>query len=426
MKKRIRIIAIILTVVLLLDPVYAQQLSRKELELQRKKTEEQIALTKKILKETKNKKQQNLREIKTIARLIESREQLLQTINQEIDLVNKDVDVKNTELVGLDLELYKERKNLAKAIVQSYKNKKIYNNALYLFSARNFNQFVLRLKFTRYLSEAQEKYLFRIEKKKNEINVKINELEDLKKSKEVLARNKSIEVKELEGDKNKKSVAVKALDGKEADLKAQLDKQKKARENLNAQINAIIAQELRKAREKSAKTAANNTKKGSGSTNKGKTPEIKDKNTPDVTPEVKLLSDNFESNKGKLPWPVANGFISERFGTHAHEKLDHITVQNNGIDIQTSDGAKARCIHKGTVTAIITIPGIGKAVIVNHGEYFTVYSKLREVSVSQGQSLTLKQEIGTIMEGEDGATEIHLEIWYNQEKQNPESWLARK
>ena len=137
------------------------------------------------------------------------------------------------------------------------------------------------------------------------------------------------------------------------------------------------------------------------------------------------MSDNFSANKGRLPWPVEKGFISERFGSHAHEKLDQVTVQNNGIDIQASSGSNARCIHKGTVTAIINIPGMGKAVIVNHGEYYTVYSKLKDVSVGQGQTVALKQIIGSIAEDEDGATEIHFEIWLNQDKQNPELWLAR-
>lgn len=409
-----------LLMLLAYHPVYPQ--SRKELEKQRKQTEEQIALTKKILRETKNKKQQNLREVKTIARLIETREQLLETIGREIVYVNQDVQQKNDELVKLDLELYKERKNYAAAIVQSYKNKKVYNKATYYLTAKSFNQFVLRLRFTKYLSEAQEKFLGRIEKKKNEINEKIEELQGLKKSKEILAKNKEIEVKELVGDKSKKTLAIKALDGKESELKQKLEKQKRAKENLNAQINAIIAQEIKKAKEKSA--AKKPAQKGG--TKKGGTTPKAEPQTPSVTPEVKQLSDNFAANKGKLPWPVVSGFISERFGNHAHEKLDQVTIQNNGLDIQTTDGAKARCIHKGTVTAVITIPGIGKAVIVNHGEYYTVYSKLKEVYVSQGETVALKQDIGSIMEDEDGATEIHLEIWFNQEKQNPELWLAKK
>ena len=399
--------------------------TKKDLEKQRKKTEEEIALTKKILKETKNKKQQSIREIVTISRLIEKREELINTINAEIVYVNKDVEGKKNDIEILNNQIDLEKKNYAKAIVQSFKSKKVYNNSLYLFAAKSFNQLFLRFRFSAYLNAAQEKFLFRINEKRNELENILQELLGLKVSKEKLANNKKSEVKELEIDKNEKNKVVVALTGKESELKKNLEKQKKAKENLNAQINAIIAKEIAAARKKAndqKSTTGNNTGKNS---DKNGTQSKTDHNTPSVTPEVKQLSDNFAANKGRLPWPVEKGFISERFGSHAHEKLDQVTVQNNGIDIQASRGSNARCIHKGTVTAIINIPGMGKAVIVNHGEYYTVYSKLKDVSVSQGQTVSLKQVIGSIAEDEDGATEIHFEIWFNQDKQNPELWLAR-
>jgi len=395
--------------------------TRKELEKQRRKTEEEIAVTKKILKETKAKKQESIRAITTIARLIEKREELIQTINQEIVYVNNDVDKKKNDIESLNIQINEEKKNYANALVQAYKNKKVYNHSLYFFAAQSFNQLVQRMKFNSYLNAAQEKFLFRIHQKREQLELALDELLGLKTAKEALAKNKQNEVKELEQDKSAKNKVVVALTGKEAELKRNLEKQKKAKENLNAQINAIIAREIAAERKKAqeqqkTQTNTNNTKSD---------PKKTSTQTPSVTPEVKSLSDNFAANKGKLPWPVEKGFISERFGTHAHEKLDQITVQNNGIDIQASAGAKARCIHKGTVTAVISIPGMGKAVIINHGEYYTVYSKLKDVTVGQGQSVAFKQTIGSIGEDDDGATEIHLEIWYNQDKQNPEAWLAK-
>lgn len=422
MKRLNKPIALILACVVLFVQAPAQA-TRKELEKQRKQTEEQIALTKKILKETKSKKQQSLKEITTLTRLIEAREALLNTINTEIEFVGRDVEQKKDQVDSLNSQIDQEKKNYARAIVQSYKNKKVYNNALYLFAAKSFNQWVLRYRFSKYLSEAQQKYLIRINNNKLMLEGRLKELIGLKQSKEILAKNKELEKRELETDKKEKNKVVVALTGKEAELKAKLEKQKKAKENLNAQINAIIAKEMQKAREQQAKKVAKSSgQKSEGTAKTGKT----ESKTPSITPEVKQLSDNFASNKGKLPWPVEKGFISERFGTHAHEKLDQVTIQNNGVDIQTNAGSTARCIHKGTVTAIIFIPGMGNAVIVNHGEYFTVYSKLKDVSVAQGQSLSLKQTIGTIAEDEDGSTEIHFELWYNQDKQNPEIWLARK
>jgi septal ring factor EnvC (AmiA/AmiB activator) len=395
--------------------------TRKELEKQRRKTEEDIAITKKILKETKAKKQESIRAITTIARLIEKREELIQTINQEIVYVNNDVDKKKNDIESLNIQINEEKKNYANALVQAYKNKKVYNHSLYFFAAQSFNQLVQRMKFNSYLNAAQEKFLFRIHQKREQLELALDELLGLKTAKEALAKNKQNEVKELEQDKSAKNKVVVALTGKEAELKRNLEKQKKAKENLNAQINAIIAREIAAERKK-----AQEQQKTQANTNNPKSdPKKPSTQTPSVTPEVKSLSDNFAANKGKLPWPVEKGFISERFGTHAHEKLDQITVQNNGIDIQASAGAKARCIHKGTVTAVISIPGMGKAVIINHGEYYTVYSKLKDVSVGQGQSVAFKQTIGNIGEDDDGATEIHLEIWYNQDKQNPEAWLAK-
>lgn len=395
--------------------------TRKELEKQRRKTEEEIAVTKKILKETKAKKQESIRAITTIARLIEKREELIQTINQEIVYVNNDVDKKKNDIESLNIQINEEKKNYANALVQAYKNKKVYNHSLYFFAAQSFNQLVQRMKFNSYLNAAQEKFLFRIHQKREQLELALDELLGLKTAKEALAKNKQNEVKELEQDKSAKNKVVVALTGKEAELKRNLEKQKKAKENLNAQINAIIAREIAAERKK-----AQEQQKTQTNTNNPKSdPKKTSTQTPSVTPEVKSLSDNFAANKGKLPWPVEKGFISERFGTHAHEKLDQITVQNNGIDIQASAGAKARCIHKGTVTAVISIPGMGKAVIINHGEYYTVYSKLKDVTVGQGQSVAFKQTIGSIGEDDDGATEIHLEIWYNQDKQNPEAWLAK-
>ena len=402
------------------------QTSRKDLEKQRKKTEEQIALTKKILKETTSKKAKNQNELKSIARLIETREELIGTINQELEFVNQEVDGKKDEVDSVNSQLAIEKQNYAKAIVLAYKNKRVYNNTLYLFAAKSFNQLFQRIRFIQYLSAAQTKFLAKINEKKIELETKLKELFGLKESKIVLAKDKESEVKELESDKVQKSKTIASLQGKETELQAELTKQKKAKENLNAQINGIIAKEIaeakRKAKEQAAKTAKINTTKPNEK--KPDKPTVVSKE-PTLTPEAKLVSDNFAASKGKLPWPVEKGFISEHFGTHAHAQLEQVMIQNNGVDIQTNAGSVARCVQKGTVAAIISIPGMGKIILVNHGEYFTVYSKLQSVTVSQGETLSIKQTIGTISQDEDGATEIHFEIWLNQDKQNPEAWLSK-
>ena len=178
----------LIALLLLSNLSYSQ--TRKELEKQRRKTEEEIAVTKKILKETKAKKQQSIREITTIARLIEKREELIQTINQEIVYVNNDVDKKKNDIESLNIQIDQEKQNYAKALVQAYKNKKVYNHALYFFAAQSFNQFVQRMKFNSYLNAAQEKFLFRIHQKREQLEFALDELLGLKTAKEALAKNK--------------------------------------------------------------------------------------------------------------------------------------------------------------------------------------------------------------------------------------------
>ena len=423
---------IIIILLLFISTYVLGQTSKADLEKQRKKTEEQINLTNKYLKETKSKKQMSLRELNSLSRLIENREELINNLNEEIQYVNSDVETKREELDSINLSINKEKENYAKSIVQSYKNRKVYNNALYIFASKSINQLVQRLRFVKYLSVAQEVFLRKIEEKKNQLTRVLNELQGLKESKETLANQKESEKTVLEKDKEEKNKTLTSLIGKEAELKVQLNKQKKAKEDLNRQINALIAKEIAEANKKAKAEAEKNkkttttAKTDSKTDSKSKTKTETKTAEPTLTPEAKLISDNFASNKGSLPWPVEKGFISEKFGTHVHDKLDQITVQNNGIDIQTNKSASARCVFKGTVAAIIEIPGMGTTILVSHGDYFTVYSKLKSTNVKQGDVLTSKQIIGTVGEEEDGISELHFEIWKNQEKQNPESWITKK
>ncbi len=427
MKKLIKISVFVSLLFVLQNNILAQ--SRKELEKKKKQTEEQIKLTQKILNETKSKKNKGLKEVTSISRLIEKREELIETINKEINYVATDIDGKLIEIDSVNEQYEQQKKNYSKAVLRNYKSKKVYNNSLYLFAAKSFNQLFQRMKFSKYLSKAQEKFLEKINDEKIALERKLSELKGLKVSKEYLASNKKEEVKKMEVDKEEKKKYVVSLTGKEEELKKNLEQQKKAKQNLNAQINAIISREIAEAKKKA--DIARQKKKAETKTNEPKTTKTNEKKPnsqkeTDVLPEVKLLSDNFVANKGKLPWPVESGFIADKFGTHAHEKLDQVMIQNNGIDIRTTSNANVRCVHKGTVSAIISIPGMGKAVLVNHGEYYTVYSKLKDIRVSQGEELSLKQVIGSVAEDDEGYSEVHFEVWYNQDKQNPEIWLIRK
>ncbi len=205
-------------------------------------------------------------------------------------------------------------------------------------------------------------------------------------------------------------------------MKQVLAQKQKTKQNLDRAIERLIAKEIEKARKKTTTTTAKTTTPKTGS--KTTTPK---KVEITLTPEAEKLSNSFISNKGALPWPVESGAISSSFGQHEHKDLKGVIINNNGVDILTKQNASARVLFNGVVSGIITLPGAGKAVIVRHGDFFTVYSNLETVSVSTGQNLSTKQSIGVVASSQEapGKGEIHLEIWRNSEKLNPQSWIAR-
>jgi murein hydrolase activator len=146
--------------------------------------------------------------------------------------------------------------------------------------------------------------------------------------------------------------------------------------------------------------------------------------TPTTTPETAELSKGFEENRGRLPWPVTNGVVIDPFGKHKHAVATKVEIDNNGIDIQTSQGAKARAVFEGNVTNVLTMAGIGQTIIVNHGKYFTVYSGLTNVTVKKGDNIATKQSIGTVGNNEDGVAVMNFQVWRGADKMNPSSWIS--
>ncbi len=140
--------------------------------------------------------------------------------------------------------------------------------------------------------------------------------------------------------------------------------------------------------------------------------------------EAKLAS-SFSALRGRMPFPVPSGFISDHFGVHKHPILKGVMINNNGIDIQTSPGSPVHSVYDGVVQSVVNIPGINMVVAIQHGDYFTVYSKLAGVSVSTGQRVKTGQRIGSVASDEDGTSEINFQVWKNTVRQNPEVWLRR-
>lgn len=221
-------------------------------------------------------------------------------------------------------------------------------------------------------------------------------------------------------EETKKNKAVEQLKKKEKDLQKEIAAKKKDVQKLNDQIQKIINEEIRKAAEEARKREQ--AAKAAGTATAAKTPKT---TTFDLTPEEKILSNDFANNKGKLPWPTERGVISGSFGEHEHPVVKGVMVVNHGIDILTTSGANARAVFNGTVTRVFSTPKGTKAIIIRHGDYLTVYSNLESVVVKENQKVTTKQNLGEIHTDEDNKTELQFQVWKGNVKMNPAVWVKQ-
>ena len=386
--------------------------SKSLLQNKKKKLQREIRYTNKLLAETKKTKKTSLSQLQQLNKKISSRQILIQTIEQEIEFLNDSIAAQVSTVDSLESNLTVLKTEYAEMIRKAYKNRSDYNKLMFLFSASNFNQAYKRLRYFQQYAKFRQEQAERIKQEQIEIDEQISLLEAIRKSNEGLLKAELNERNALSSEKSKKENVVSNLKGKEKELKSQLDKKRRAQKKVNAAIERIIAEEIRKAREAAAK--------------KGKST----KGFP-MTPEARELSKSFTTNKGKLPWPVSEGIIISKFGNNPHPTLANVTVENNGIDISTKKGNIGRSTFNGTISNIIIIPGQGKMVLVNHGEYFTLYSYFKEVFVSSGDILTTKQDIGVLMnESGEHTSNMHFEIWKAQGagkalKLNPISWIYK-
>lgn len=372
--------------------------SKAELEKKRIEKEKQIELTKKLLEETSEKQKETLGYLSTLNSQISNRLELIITIKKELKYLDESITDNEDIINSLEKDIENLKDEYAEMLRFAYKNRNTYNKLGFILSAKTFNQSFKRLKLLQSYTDYRKNQLSLIYETKASLEQKLGLLNDQKNSKLKLLKKQSEEKQKLESDKQKQAKISSVLAGKQDELKKQLAEQKKASDALKKQIAAIIEKEM-----------------------------AKKSNAYYLTPAAQKLSMNFASNRGKLPWPVDRGFISESYGKKEVEGLHNVYVINNGIKFKTVKGAQARSVFDGTVKNVINIPGSGKSVLINHGSYFTVYSNLDEVFVNPGDQVTTKQSIGTIRyNSKNASTELELQIWKLKEHQNPSYWLLSR
>jgi len=370
--------------------------TRSELEDQRKKTLDEITYVDNLLKNTEKQKSESINSLRILGKKVNLRESIISGMGQEIDLLNERIDINRLaiDMMESDLQILKE--DYSRAIINSYKLKKINPEIVYVLSARDFNQGYKRLKYLQQVSKFRRNESEIISQLKLEIESTKEKLEnDLGKISDL--RHREVQQKEiLQGEQQIKTKVVKNLGNKEKQLKKELEEKKIIANRIERAIGRIIEEE----RKKSIKN--------------------------ELTPEQKLIGDDFSMNKGRLPWPVEKGIITNHFGVHKHPVLKYVTENNFGIEITSSGRNSARSIFKGEVTAITAISGANMTVIIRHGNYYSVYTNLVNVKVKKGEKVDTKQIIGEVYQDPSANYNSTIKFMiFEKQYLDPELWIAK-
>lgn len=401
------------------------QNSKSELERKKKALQEEIRETNRLILETRNNKKSSLTQLKALNAKLASRMKLIGTIQGEINQLNTTI-TSNAQRIGeLNSDLGRLKETYARLVKRAYMNRNQRSALLLVFSAQSIQQAYKRLYYLKTYSTYRKKQAALLESTRNELDGKLVVLKKDLDIKQDLLGSEQQEKTELSKEKKEQEKALNELRKKEKTLKKELEKKEARKRKLDAEIRKVIEREIARERAAAAKSASKTTSTKPKAPTEAK--ESAPKPAPElrVTPETAALSGKFEANKGRLPWPVDKGVISETFGTHPHPVLKGISTYNNGIDIATSRSAQVKSIFEGEVMGVVAIPGAGSAIILKHGTYLSVYGNLATVNVSKGQKVKTGAVLGTAGENDEGQPEAHLEIWQGKTKLNPTAWIAR-
>lgn len=411
--------------------------SSADLKKQRERLNREIELLNKSLQKTSTNKNLSLKQVNALQAQIKLREKKISTINSEILLIEREIRKNQQEIKNLEEQLETLKKDYASMIRFAFRNKNGYNKLMFIFASSDFNQAFKRVKYLQQFSDSRKKQAEEIKETQASLKAKIAELNKNRKQKEMLLGDQKKEKATLSEQKSEKDKVFSNFASQEKEFKSQIQQKKEEAQRLTRAIQAAIKREIEEARrrEEAARKAAEAKAKAEaekaaaeGKTpppvaNEPKAPAKTEANLLTATPEAAKLSSDFSSNRGKLPWPVASGTITQGFGQQTYGR--NVIVNSTGLNIRTTEGAVVRAVFNGEVRSVVQFAA-GYAVIIRHGKYFTVYSNLKSVSVSRGQKVTVKQAIGTAAKDPvEGVSEVHFELWEGSAPINPTPWLAR-
>ena len=392
---------------LVLGPnLYAQDERQQNLENQRKRLQQEIKQINKLLFSNEKQKKSVLTEVEDLSLKIDVRRRLIRVTKEQANRLTQQINVNQRTIDRQRKELEALKKDYSEMILKSYQSKSGESRMMFLFSSENFLQAYKRFQYLKQYTNFRKKQGELIAEKTQILQQLNLDLIAQKRKKEVLVQENKEAQDTYKKEQTSQQALVKALKKKERSFVSQIKKKQKKTAEINKEIQRLIR----------AAIAAANKAAGKNANAKVFT----------LTPEDQLISDNITANKGKLPWPVEQGIVIQRYGKQPHPVFKTAMIQSNGVTIATPESSEARAVFEGKVMSIIGFKGSNPTVLIQHGNYITTYSNLGEVYVIKGQKVKAKEKIGKIFTNpETGKTELKFSVFKNSSPTNPKGWIFR-
>lgn len=361
------------------------------------KTEKEIAYLNNLLNTARKDQSATVQKITIINQKIVKGKEMIQSLTNEMKYIEKNVADNESIKSGLEANRKQMLDFYAKMVYETWKKRNTSDKLVYIFSSSSFSQAYARYKYFEQVQDYSKRQLKQIQQTNDSLTTINTQLAKLIAQKNLAQSKISAQNNELIKEQNEANKYVAELKKKEKELVRKLNAEIKNRERFKKELEKLIAAQAKK----------------SGSKN----------SNYKLTPEEKLISDDFAKNRGKLPWPVEQGFVSEKFGINVHPVFKQVKLNNAGITITTSRNADVRAVFKGVVTEIMFIPGDNNVVIVRHGNYLTVYSNLVEIFIKKGDTVNVKQKIGKLASSGESST-LNFQVWKDKDNLDPQLWLT--
>lgn len=397
--------------------LWSQESQQEKLEQRKAQIQQEIKENEKLLQSVKKKEKSAVNVIVIQTNKIKLKEKLINTTERQTKLLSNDMYINQLKINKLKRELAVLKEDYAKMIVKSYKSRSEQSRAMFLLSSENFLQAYKRAQYMKQYTSYRKMQGEEIKVKSNEL-ISYNEKLDVQKAakKKLIAENEK-ERLALEKEKQEQQKLVNSIKKDKKKIIADIKKKQSESRAIDRQIDRLIREAIAAANREAAREKA----KANPGAAVSKSPVSSSKIV--LTAEAKIVADNFRANKGMLPWPVEKGFVSLPYGDQAHPVYKTLVIRNSGVEITTDQGSNARAVFGGEVTSVIVLSPVNKAVMIQHGDYFTVYQNLSTVFVTKGEKVNIKQSLGKIRTNGEGKTVLKFTISQNTTYNNPATWL---